>query len=310
MVEFVNFKAYPHPLGGEIDISYDYSETITDNCKTYIFKKDSEINDADILEFLEHNANPGNLTIWEVQNYLKKTWDYQVEVNKNYYYKAIIQRKTVNEDGSVLIERSSIADTKVSQTISEVIIHTVPMKQIVMDGIKKLVKAIVEHLVKNNPTLSRSIDLAVWDHFPEVSEPTQFFVVTRASSDEGMKYWSNTFYRDSDILIKGDIESETINVTWMTVNNPIMRDQLTNVMRGARFWLYKYLRRQFQTGVLSVGITMMADGDENPQDQLHLFYSGMLIHFLVESKLIIEQPSALIENIKVVLGFDVEKPNG
>lgn len=310
MVEFVNFKAYPHPLGGEIDISYDYSETITDDCETFLFKKDTDFNESDIYSFLNNNTNPGNLTIWQIQNYLKKTWDYKVEVGKNYYYKAIIQRKTTKSDGSILVERSRIVETKVTQTISEVIISTVDMKQMVMDGIKKLVKAITDKINKDNPGLPHEIDLQVWDHFPPVTEPVQFFVVSRASSDEGMKYWSNTYYRNSDILIKGDVESETINVTWLTVNNPIMRDQLTKVMRGTRFWLYKYLKRQFQTGVLSVGITMMADGDENPEDQLHLFYSGMLIHFLIETKLIINQPSALQESIKVVLGFDVDKPNG
>ena len=53
---------------------------------------------------------------------------------------------------------------------------------------------------------------------------------------------------------------------------PIMRDQITKIMRGAKYWLLKYLRRQFETGVVSVAISMMADGDENPENQMHLFY--------------------------------------
>ena len=307
MVEFVNFKAYPHPLGGEIDISYDYSEQPTNDCETYIFKCAQPIDDAVIYNFLDNNEASKDITIWHVQNYLQKTWDYQVETGQSYFYRGIIQRKKVEDDGTITVTRSAIADSKVAEIISEVIIHSIPMKQMVMDGIKKLVKAIVDNLNKANPEIGHLIDLSVYDHFPVISEPTQFFTVTRASSDEGMKYWSNTFYRDSERVIKGDVESETINVTWMVINNPKMRDQMTNIMRGARFWLRKYLMRQFQSGVIEIGITMMADGDENPEDQLHLFYSGMLIHFLVETQLIYKQPSALLENIKVELGFDVAK---
>lgn len=310
MVEFVNFKVFSHPLGGEIDISYDYSEPITDNDKTYVFKKDAEINDEDIFSFLDSNTNPGNLEIWLIQNYIRKTWDYKVETDKNYYYKAIIQREITQEDDSVVVERSNIVETKITQLISEVILHTIPVKQIVMDGIGKLVKAIVENLNKKNPEGNR-VELSIWDHYPVISgQHSPFFVVTRASSDEGARYWSNVYYQDKDIMIKGDVESETINVTWMTINNSIMRDQLTNIMRGAKFWLYRYLRRQFDSGVLSVAITMMADGDENPQDQLHLFYSGMLIHFLIDTKMIVKQPSELLENVKIALDFKTEQPNG
>ena len=307
MIEFINFKAYPNPLGGEIDISYDYSEKITDNCKTYIFKSDNEINDEDIVAFLDDkNTNPGNLEISLIQNYLKKAWDYKVKQGKTYSYKGIIERKTVGENDTVITERSQIVTAKVDKIISEAIIHTVPMKQLVMNGMEKLVKAIVENVSARN-TDQPTVELSVYDHYPVISEPTQFFVVTRASSDEGMKFWSNVFYEDKDKLIKGDIEAETINVTWMTVNNSIMRDQITNIMRGVRFWLRKYLMRQFETGVLGIHITLMADGDENPGNEMHLFFSGMLIHFLIETKLTIEKPSSLAENIRLEWGFDVEK---
>jgi len=309
LIEFVNFKAYAHPLGGEIDITYDYSETITDDCQTFIFKgRGAFPTDAQIYNILDTNTNTTNVEVWTIENYLQKCWDYSVEQGKNYYYKAIIQRKTTQPDGSILTERSAIVSAKVDEIISTVIIHTIPMKETVIEGMKKLVKAIVESINKQNPA-SRIADISVWDHFPIISEPTQFFTVTRASADEGQRYWSNVYSESQSQIIKGEIEAETINVTWMTVNNPIMRDQITKIMRGAKYWLLKYLRRQFETGVVSVAISMMADGDENPENQLHLFYSGMLIHFLVDTKLIINKPNELLENISVELGFNVQQLN-
>jgi len=309
LIEFVNFKAYAHPLGGEIDITYDYSEKITEDCKVFIFKgRGTAPTDEQIYNILDTGTNTTNIEVWTIENYLQKCWDYEVEQGRNYFYKAIIERKTKQEDGSILTERSAIVSGEVNEITSTVIIHTIPMKKTVIEGMKKMIKAIVENINKQNPA-SHLADISVWDHFPIISEPTQFFTVTRANSDEGQRYWSNVFSENREQVIKGEIEAETINVTWMTVNNPIMRDQITNIMRGAKYWLLKYLRRQFETGVVGVSISMMADGDENPENQLHLFYSGMLIHFLVDTKLIINKPSQLLESISVELGFNVQQQN-
>lgn len=308
MVEFVNFKAYAHPLGGEIDISYDYSEKITTEDQVYIFKRAGrEIQDTEILSTLDSGIASLDLEVWTVENYLMKCWDYDVEKGKSYYYKAIIERKSSTADTAPT--RSAIVGMKVDDIISTVIIHTIPMKAIVIEGLKKMVKAIVENINRETKSPVRLADISVWDHFPIISEPTQFFTVTRATADEGQKYWSNVYSENASQIIKGEIESETINVTWMTVNNPIMRDQITNIMRGAKYWLLKYLRRQFASGVISVAISMMADGDENPENQLHLFYSGMLIHFLVDTKFIIDKPSAMLETIQTELGFNVTQNN-
>lgn len=292
MVDVVNLRAFNYPLGGELNLDWFYSEEPTDQDEVFLFKAKREIAQEEIDSFFAQDVRPADIEISKLTNlYRRKFWDYDCELETTYYYVLTVARR--NEGGIYETGLSGFANVKLEY--QEIVISAVPTKEILIKALKKIIKVIASQ--------DKDIDLEVTGKFPLLTEGTKGICVTRATSETAYRFWGNQ--ADYQGLQRGEIEAESINVMWWVVKNPDLRDKLTDIFRGSKFYLQRYLKRQYKDAKIQLSISMMGDNEEYKEGNMHIFYGSMLVNFLIESSVTMKSP--LMEAISVELNFETDQ---
>ena len=144
------FTAKNNPLGGEIDITWEYPKELPPLYKAYIFKKsvasDTEPNPDDVLpnsivynyikEPTRENLPSGVFVFNKIQPDKREIVDYKTTETVWYVYKGILVDLTDNELHSEIV--STVVQAKGFTTD----LFVVDTKQLVLDGISKLMSAV------------------------------------------------------------------------------------------------------------------------------------------------------------------------
>lgn len=273
------FRLSSHPLGNEIDIWWEYSDdngniTIPSNYQFYLFKRcEQEVTDEEIYNYILNpsfeNLAKGLFVFINVGNLEREVQDFRIETGKTYYYKAILVNRNNHSDYSPIVSASikSIGFTAD--------INVVDSKNYVIEGLRRIMETIGKF------TNAR---IMVYNDFPMESDYNAAIVVTRANGEVAYKYWADLITDVGSNTITGEIDVDVIQVVWECLNNPGLRDKMTNILRGTKRLLKRYLRSQ--KGVLDVDIVHTGDGSMERVEGSHIAYGSMLIRLKIENNLI------------------------
>lgn len=309
MVQIVNFRARAFPLGGEIDLNWGYDGEFPEGAIVLIFKSKEEFKNILIEEYLSEKQDTSSLKDKGIQIFpennphMSQAFDYDVIPKQQYFYKIVIVKYTEtgkDKDDKPIFsyERSEIREVQQIGKVFDAGIEVVPAKALVFEVMEKLTDVI------SNRSDGAKID--VYEHFPTVDPEGVFFTVTRASVDTAARFWGNILADKIDSYRKGLIEMETINVTWWVINQPKIRDKITDVIRGLRFLIQRYCRFKYASGVIDVQIGMLAD-ESYPEEGYRYHTAGMLVTFFIESSVEYAKQAPIAKEFLLKLEYDVDK---
>lgn len=298
MPELENFELSLHPLGNEIDIKWEFSETLTSTYKIYLFKRSkTEITDEEVIAYatnpVKENVAAGLFVFTSIEYYQKVIKDFEIEDGNEYYYKAIIVNKGDVND------RSHIVAGKIRAELITLEINVVDCKFLVIEGVKKILKSVARQTKAN---------IMVYNDFPLEQNDPAFVSVSRVSGEIAYKFWANISAEYGEQIIRGDIDTDVIQVMWEVKNSPTLRDKLTNVFRGTKPKLLRYLMHK-DLGLIDAKITITGDGYDGRIEGQNLVYGSMLVNCLIENQLITKGEPELITDINYEFGFDIEGSN-
>ena len=296
MIEIIDLQAYCYPLGGEIDITWVFNEPFLPKYSFYIFKSLKPITNDKVLAFFKEDKRENFLDIRKINTpELLTAVDFDVETGTKYYYAGVTQCQDENNDNQYTFKY-----VEVTADEQELELEIIPTKKLVEHGIKKVLKVIGK---------DKEVLLEISNKFPMASDnQTKGISIVRATSESAYRFWSNLSQFNAQRIVRGEVEAQTINVTWWTMKNQTLRDKITDIMSAARFSLERYLQLQYETGV-QVALTMQADNEEYERSTgEHMFMSGMFVYFLIENKLKSKNPNSFLSKLKVELNFTEQKP--
>ena len=288
------FELTPHPLGCEVKVSWEFQEVLAPRYKLLIFKRSkTDITDEEISRYVAEQTKEslGQSKIFvflNISNDQTSINDTVVEEGQTYFYRAIVVDR---EDRGTF---SDVVNASVKVPTFEIKMSVVPTKDIVIDAIKKIMRGVAKQTNAN---------IMVYQHFPlKVTDPA-YVVVTRSSGESAYRSLSDLVSSNAGHVVTGDIDSDTIQVAWMTNANPSLRDKFSDIFRGSKRVLKRHLR--MQPGVIDVNYTMLGDGAEDVDGQ-QLHYGSMLINVMIQNLLETDGEEEMLKDIMYEFTFETD----
>lgn len=290
-----NYTLFAHPLGHEIDIRWDIEDEITSNEKIYLFKRSTnDVTDEEVKSYIANpvrtSVAPGLFVFTNIEHYQREVKDFMVEDGNVYFYKIVIVNKNDKND------TSEISAANVILQGVNLDINVVDAKAHIVEGVKKILKGVAKQTNGN---------IMVYNEFPREVTEGAFVVVTRVSGEIAYQFWSGMSSDYGEGIIRGDMDTDVIQVMWEVQNSPSLRDKLTNIFRGTKKKLVRYCMH-IDPGFVDVKVTITGDGYDGRIEGKHIVYGSMLINCLIDNQLITEGENELIKNINYEMGFNIE----
>jgi len=273
-----------HPLGCEVDISWDFEEKLASNYQMFLFKRSKvDITDEEITNYIQNqtkeNVAPGLFVFYDIPNDISEIKDLTVDGGQLYYYRAIVVDR--NDNGRY----SEIVSANIEVSYFDAKINVVPTKEIVFNIVKKVLKGIAKQTKAN---------IMVYNEFPIKNDEAAYCVVTRSSGENAYRSLSDIKSASGSTLITADVDNDVIQIVWMTNNNPSLRDKLTDIFRGSKRVIKRALR--MNQGVLDVNMTVIGDSADEI-DGRHMVYGSMLLNVMVENEMVSGNETELMKAI-------------
>jgi len=290
------FRAIAHPIGNEVDIRWEYPDDMSSAYKPFVFKKRGEaVSESAIRTYLDNPSSSslpkGVYVFYNLSSSVKEITDFDIYEKTTYYYSIVLQ--DVNDKGNI----SEVITVSVETPEFKVELNVVDTKSLVMKGIEKLMQA----LKKNT-----SVQLEVFNDFPQVDAPSHYIAVTRASGELAYRFWANGNYEVGNKIVKGELEADLIQVTWMHLNSASTRDKTTLFFKGTKRAIYRYCRYNGGEGIKDVAITIMGDGRDETYKDGNYVYGSMLLNFLVENQMLSDE-TELMNSVRAEFNFKMDE---
>ncbi|MGE5680364.1 MAG: hypothetical protein ACM34K_05730 [Bacillota bacterium] len=269
MDQLKDFTVIPSNFGGELDISWNYPENKPESSKVYVFKRSKTIvTDNEIRQYfaqfddLDHFNYNGLMVFDRLDNNIYGFIDMKVLNDVEYYYKAVLRDETTKEI-SLPVGANAIPRPQLKINIKD-------GKDIVKTAIEKMFDNVYD-TKGNNVKIGKDIKVIKQFAIEPVGE--NYVMIERVNGSTNTQYWNNQIAIYGTGIIKGDIDSDIIRVTFVTYESPERRDKVANIFRGYKpFLIYvikmlgakectiniegDYMNPQFH-GLNAVGVTMI-----------------------------------------------------
>jgi hypothetical protein len=170
----------------------------------------------------------------------------------------------------------------------EAVISVADTKDLVIECFKKLLRSVARQTKS---------EIMVYNEFPvEVTDPC-FIVVTRSSGENSYRFWSDISATNGNLILTGDIDTDVLSVIWECADNPRLRDKLTNIFRGTKRVIKRYLNTKGGDGILDVKISIIGDGIDQRYTGKNLMYGGLLINVLIQNLISSQEEDELLNNL-------------
>lgn len=294
--KFSSFELKNGPFGNEIELRWEFEIPLENHHKVIVFRRENaDVKKEEIDKYLKNPTSEGvSEGLWiffqipDYQNYLS---DGKVNEGKTYYYRIIIV------DKNDFTKRSVIAAAHLEATGFNAIVNAVDSKKTVIDSLE-----IIMRVLSNK--LGSKVPIPIYGDFPVVEPPPVWITVTRAAGDNAYKYWSNVGEKYGGGIIRGDMDTDVLQVVWECKENPGLRDKLSIVFKGVKFLIERKLKKL--EGVIDAKCTMAGDGADK-QYEPAIPYGMMLINVIVENYLISGTEGDLITLLNHEFRFNIEQ---
>ena len=288
--EIIKFEATAHPLGNEVDIRWEFANDLPSGYRFYLFKRSQkDIEDSIINDYIANptgSSKPKDVFVfYEIGNTIMSMADIFVREGEHYYYKGIVVN---TNDVSI---KSAIQNANIENPTFSADINVSPAKEYVIEAVTKIMEAVAEQ---------KGAKIQVYREFPLEINENLFVTVTRASNESAYKVWGDVLIPSDNSLTRGDFDSDVIQINWFALNAPLLRDKITDIFRGSKFKIKRYLRFR---GILDVSMVIMNDGFEDVGGKFFV-YCGMLIRCLIENQVTTENETPLGQAITYKLQFN------
>lgn len=271
-----SLQVIPHQLGSELDLYWQIPTIVPVNYKIYIFQRSqTDVTQAEIDDYFSHIADLSafNYNGLFVFDHLKATNGmgvYEVINGLVYYYKAVIRDETSGEY-SAAVSANAIPN-------ADVVVDIKDGKDIVAKALKKMLDGLKNTTGKK---IQISRDIEVVKNFTMGEPKNDQFMVERVNGANYQNYWGNILSAHANSVILGDIDTDVIRVTYITLSGPDRRDLMTNVLRSRKPFLRIMCKK---LGATDCQVTVEGDYSNPMIHGLNVVGTTLIFTLLIENK--------------------------
>ena len=265
-----------HQLGSELDIYWELPTVLPTNYKVYIFQRSqTDVTQAEIDDYF---ANIADLSAFNynglfVFDHLKATNGmgvYEVINGLVYYYKAVIRDETSGEYSTAIAAHATPnADVTVDIKDGKDIVAKTLTKM--LDGLKN----------KAGNKIQISKDIKVVKNFTMGEPSSDQFMVERVNGANYTNYWGNILSAHGQSVILGDMDTDVIRATYITLSGPDRRDLMTNIIRGRKVFFRVMCKK---LGATDCQVTVEGDYQNPAIHGLNVVGATLIFTLLIENK--------------------------
>lgn len=258
------------------------------NWQLYIFKKQgSYVTDQEITDFFAGTLTDAQLAergIFVFRNLpaqvgFKRVDDFRVWNDLEYFYRALIRDKTLNENSTT---KNGSATPAVN-----ILINVVDAKDLVARVCEKLLDTLKS---VQGTKVAPEKDIRIFKSHARRKEEVAFIVIQRSPGQNVETYLSNIMAEYGSEVVKGQVDIDTIQIEWICIGDPERRDRLTNIFRVMRPVFYRFLMKMGNGRVRDVRFIM--GGDSEGQYQGAEGVRGiMTVAVVIEQELQVQNPN-------------------
>jgi hypothetical protein len=222
-----------HQLGSELDIFWTLPTTLPTNYKVYIFQRSqTDVTQEEIDSYFAHIADlsafvyNGLFVFDKIKNGQEGMGVYEVINGLVYYYKAVIRDETTGEYSATISANAT--------PNADVLVEIYDGKEIVAKTLKKMLDGLKNATGKK---IQVSRDIEVVKQFTMGEPRNDQFMVERVNGANYQNYWGNILSAHGQSIILGDMDTDVIRVTYITISGPDRRDLMTSICRGRKPFL-------------------------------------------------------------------------
>lgn len=284
-----------HPLGSELDIFWTLPTTLPANYKVYIFQRSqTDVTQAEIDDYFAHIADLSTFTynglyvFDKIKNGEAGMGVYEVVNGLVYYYKGVIRDETSGEYSATISAHAT--------PNADMLIEIKDGKDIVAKALKKMIDGL-----KNKAGLKVQLnkDIEVVKQFTMGEPKIDQFMVERVNGANYQSYWGNLLSAHGQSVILGEMDTDVIRATYITISGPDRRDLMTNILRGRKVFLKTMIKK-----LESIDCQVTIEGDYyNPAFHgANVLGVTMIFTLLIENKTKIDytEINAHITDMKVI----------
>lgn len=288
MVTITEIQLDGSPLN-EVTVKWSYDRPLEAKEKFYLFKKkDEPISQDEIIAYIQNPTQetvpPKAFVFHNIPNFQTELIDVRVLEGHKYFYQGVVIEKEDVSKYSAIVSSEIVApefNTEISVT---------PTKEIVALAIEKIMTAIAK--------TNSGAKIPVYYEYPEEVADNTFIVVTRQTGESAYRFFSDEIQPG----VYGDVDYDVIEVSWLCLKNPTLRDKLTNIFRGSKKKITRFLYSS-GSGVLDAKVSLT--GDSNAKvDNGYFAMGSMLVRAMIENTMTTQ--TELSENIDYELNFNTD----
>jgi hypothetical protein len=275
-------EIFAHPFGDQVDLSWQLPDSIPTNYQVYIFQRSkTDVTDAEITAYftalnagtLNNFTYAGLMVFDQLNNAVTSLGVYEVKNGLKYYYKALIRNEDTKECSTAL----SVNATPDCTIVTEI----VDGKDLVCKALEKLFDTIKN---KSGQSPIKYKDFEVVKNFAIDLINKDTIMVERINGSNHLQFWGNQLATYKGAIDKGEVDSDLIRVTILTIAGAQRRDLYANILRSRKQFLIQFLKGIGGTPLLNVSIVIEGDY-QNPQFHgEHAMGITTLFGMLIENK--------------------------
>jgi len=267
----------PHQLGSELDVFWGLPTVLPTNYKVYIFQRSqTDVTPEEIADYFAHIADlstfvyNGLFVFDKIQNGSEGMGVYEVVNGLVYYYKGVIRDETTGEYSATISAHTT--------PNADVLVEIHDGKDIVAKTLKKMLDGL-KNKAGNKIQLSK--DVEVVKQFTMGEPKGDQFMVERVNGANYQNYWGNILSAHGRSVILGDMDTDVIRATYITISGPDRRDLITNILRGRKPFL-KIMAKKL--GATDCQVTIEGDYYNPSFHGANVVGTTMIFNLLIENK--------------------------
>lgn len=271
-----SLEATAHQLGSELIIYWELPAVLPTNYKVYLFQRSqTDVTQEEIDDYFDNinDLSAFNYNGLFVFDHLKATNGlgiYEVINGLVYYYKAVI-RDEDSGDYSTTVSANAIPNADVSVDIKD-------GKDIVAKSLKKMLDGL-KNKAGNKVQLSK--DIEVVKSFTMGEPKNDQFMIERVNGSNYTNYWGNILSAHANSVILGDMDTDVIRATYITLSGPDRRDLIVSIIRGRKAFLRIMCKK---LGATDCQVTVEGDYQNPQMHGLNVVGVTLIFTLLIENK--------------------------
>ncbi len=240
-------------FGSEIDLLWSLPATLPTNYQVYLFQRSgSDVTQQDIDNYF---ANINNLTNYNYNGLFvfdQLTNDnitslavLQVLNGLKYYYKGVIRDQDTGEY-SAAIGGNATPGSSIAVSIKD-------GKDLVAQVIQKMFDSVTD---KSGKKIQKSKDIDIVKTYSLLPISKDTVMIERINGNTEARFWGNIWNHIQQNTIMGDMDTDVIRATFITEAGIARRDEIANIFRSRKQFLYLLLKK---LGADNVNITIEGD---------------------------------------------------